>query len=180
MQTENLWEEQAVAARNLFRAPSSPNDKTNGNIWQRIAKTKEIFRCSSSTMCSTSWLTTFSNHRDNGDGGRGTAPVPASCPFYFKWIHRDLRPWAKDGITLDNVEAARKFASFRLMVVEGRLYIESYRKSFQTRDLFTIWAFAQLLKLYPGMLPDLDLMFNGNDIPVINVSSVSQQRCLIF
>ena len=36
------------------------------------------------------------------------------------------------------------------------------------RDLFTIWAFAQLLKFYTGMLPDLDLRFNGNERPVIN------------
>jgi len=166
--TEDLWEKQAVAARNLFRAPPSPTEKTNGNIWQRIAKTKEIFRCSSSTMCSPSWLTTLSNPNHNDDGNRGTASASASCPFYFKWIRHDLKPWSEAGITLDNVEAARKFASFRLMIVQGRLYIESYRKSFQTRDLFTIWAFAQLLKLYPGMLPDLDLMFNGNDRPVIN------------
>ena len=49
-----------------------------------------------------------------------------------------------------------------------RLFIESYRNYLQTRHLFTIWAFAQLLKFYLNMLPDLDLMFNGNDTPVIN------------
>jgi hypothetical protein len=72
------------------------------------------------------------------------------------------------GITLDMVEAARTSASFRLMVVKGRLFIEFYRRSFQTRALFTIWGFAQLLKLYPGMVPDLDLMFDSDDIPLIS------------
>lgn len=174
--TGEQLEKQTVAARNLFRAPPRPNEIANATIWQRIAKTKEIFKCSSSTMCSPPWLTTFSNPNHRNDGDRGNASASAVCPFYFKWIRHDLRPWAKAGITLQNVEAARRYASFRLMIVQGRLYIESYRKSFQTRDLFTIWAFAQLLKLYPGMIPDVDLMFNANDRPVISGVQYNMQN----
>ena len=91
-----------------------------------------------------------------------------SFPFYFKWIHHELRPWEKVGITLDNVEPAIKFMSLILGIVEGRLFIESYRKSFQTRDLFTISLLAWLLKIYLGMLPVLELMFNGNTTPLMN------------
>ncbi|CAA6655619.1 unnamed protein product [Spirodela intermedia] len=47
------------------------------------------------------------------------------------------------------VERARRTASFRLVVLSGRAYVERYRKSFQTRDVFTIWGMLQLLRRYP-------------------------------
>jgi hypothetical protein len=77
-----------------------------------------------------------------------------------------MKPWAQTGITLDMVEEAKKFAFFRLTIVNGRMYVESYQKSYQTRDLLTIWGIAQLLKFYPKMVPDLELMFNCDDRPV--------------
>lgn len=155
--TGELWEEKAVAASNLFQPPPSPNEITNATINQRITKIKKAISCSSATMCSAQ--------------SELQSPVPgaeaASCPFYFNWIHNDLKPWQNSGITVDMVEVARASAAFRLMVVEGRLFIEFYRRSFQTRALFTIWGFAQLLKFYPGMVPDVDLMFDTDDIPLI-------------
>ncbi|KAG8391810.1 hypothetical protein BUALT_Bualt01G0225600 [Buddleja alternifolia] len=36
-----------------------------------------------------------------------------------------------------------------------------------TRDVVTIWGILQLLRLYPGRIPDLDLMFECGDKPVI-------------
>ncbi|KAF5946297.1 hypothetical protein HYC85_016525 [Camellia sinensis] len=39
--------------------------------------------------------------------------------------------------------------------------------AFQTRDVFSIWGILQLLRLYPGKLPDLDIMFEYGDMPVI-------------
>ncbi|XP_037496818.1 O-glucosyltransferase rumi homolog [Jatropha curcas] len=91
----------------------------------------------------------------------------AKCPEYFRWIHEDLRPWKSSGISRDTLETARKFTDFRLVIVQGKLYVEQYQKSFQTRDLFTIWGFLQLLRLYPGRVPDLELMFRCGDIPII-------------
>lgn len=38
---------------------------------------------------------------------------------------------------------------------------------FQTRDVVTVWGLLQLLRLYPGKLPDMDLMFEFGDKPVI-------------
>jgi hypothetical protein len=40
-------------------------------------------------------------------------------------------------------------------------------QSFQTRDKFSLWGILQLLRLYPGRLPDLDLMFDCNDGPAL-------------
>ncbi|KAK9121315.1 hypothetical protein Syun_018932 [Stephania yunnanensis] len=94
-------------------------------------------------------------------------PPPPTCPDYFRWIHEDLRPWRRTGISRETVERARRTANFRLVVVGGRAYVERYKRAFQTRDVFTLWGVLQLLKRYPGRLPDLDLMFDCVDWPVI-------------
>ncbi|XP_058224010.1 uncharacterized protein LOC131333485 isoform X2 [Rhododendron vialii] len=90
-----------------------------------------------------------------------------TCPDYFRWIHEDLRHWKETGITRDMVESARKFAYFRLIILNGKAYVDKYRKSIQTRDVFTVWGIVQLLRWYPGRLPDLELMFDTGDRPVI-------------
>lgn len=90
-----------------------------------------------------------------------------ACPNYFRWIHEDLRPWKATGITRDMVERANGTAHFRLVIVNGKAYVEKYKKSIQSRDLFTIWGILQLLRRYPGKVPDLELMFDCNDRPVI-------------
>ncbi|TXG50498.1 hypothetical protein EZV62_023022 [Acer yangbiense] len=58
------------------------------------------------------------------------------------------------------VERAKPTAHFRLVIVDGKVYLEKYKKSIQTRDVFTIWGILQLLSHYPGRLPDLELMFD--------------------
>ncbi|BFG21946.1 hypothetical protein CerSpe_082200 [Prunus speciosa] len=94
-------------------------------------------------------------------------PSNLTCPSYFRWIHEDLRPWKETGITRDMIERARMTADFRLLIVDGKAYLEKYRQSFQSRDMFTLWGILQLLRVYPGRLPDLELMFNCGDLPVI-------------
>lgn len=88
---------------------------------------------------------------------------PAECPEYFRWIYEDLTPWRDTGITEEMVERARRTANFRLVILNGRAYVETYHRSFQTRDVFTLWGILQLLRLYPGKVPDLDLMFECAD-----------------
>lgn len=97
--------------------------------------------------------------------------VRPACPSYFGFIEEDLKPWRESGITLDMVERARKTANFRLVILKGRMYIRTYTKSFQTRDVFTIWGLIQLMEYYGGMLPDLDLMFDCVDWPVIKADA---------
>lgn len=94
-------------------------------------------------------------------------PWTATCPDYFRWIHEDLRPWAHTGITRDMVEKAKATANFKLIILDGKAYLETYEKSFQTRDVFTLWGILQLLRRYPGMVPDLEMMFDCVDWPVV-------------
>lgn len=60
----------------------------------------------------------------------------STCPSYFRWIHEDLRHWRDSGITKDMIERARKTAHFRLVIVNGKAYVEKYKQSIQTRDKF--------------------------------------------
>lgn len=99
-----------------------------------------------------------------------------ACPDYFRWIHEDLRPWKTTGITRDMVARARRTADFRLVIVNGKVYIETVTKAFQTRDVFTIWGILQLLRRYPGLVPDLELMFDCVDWPVIQATHYRGRR----
>lgn len=94
-------------------------------------------------------------------------PSPPECPHYFRWIYGDLRPWMKSGITREMVERAKRTATFKLVILNGRAYVEKYQRAFQTRDVFTLWGILQLLRRYPGKVPDLELMFDCVDWPVI-------------
>ncbi|EEF51389.1 protein O-glucosyltransferase 2 [Ricinus communis] len=92
---------------------------------------------------------------------------PPTCPEYFRWIHEDLRPWVRTGITRETMERAKATANFRLVILNGTAYLEMYEKSFQTRDVFTLWGILQLLRKYPGRVPDLEMMFDCVDWPVV-------------
>ncbi|XP_043715529.1 O-glucosyltransferase rumi homolog [Telopea speciosissima] len=111
--------------------------------------------------CAASFLATFQRADDEN------STSSSICPDYFRWIHEDLRPWKETGITKEMVERGRKTANFRLVIVKGRAYLETFVKAFQTRDVFTLWGILQLLNRYPGRLPDLELMFDCVDWPVI-------------
>ncbi|CAO2205419.1 unnamed protein product [Urochloa humidicola] len=101
---------------------------------------------------------------------RHMVAAPPRCPEYFRFIHSDLSPWSETGITREAVERGRDRAAFRLLVVGGRAYVETYHRVFQTRDSFTQWGIAQLLARYPGRVPDLDLMFNCEDMPEVRAA----------
>lgn len=90
-----------------------------------------------------------------------------SCPDYFRWIYDDLWAWRESGISREMVMSAKRTANFRLIIVNGIAYYEKYRESFQSRGIFTLWGILQLLRRYPGKLPDLDLMFDTVDWPVM-------------
>ncbi|XP_051121125.1 uncharacterized protein LOC127244666 [Andrographis paniculata] len=101
-----------------------------------------------------------------------------SCPDYFRWIHEDLSPWKGAGIAREIVEAAKSVANVRITIVDGRLYVVKYKKAFQTRDSITLWGLLQLLKLYPGRVPDLDLMFEFGDKTVIHKNEYGRNASL--
>ncbi|CAN1157434.1 Protein O-glucosyltransferase 1 [Linum perenne] len=86
---------------------------------------------------------------------------PTTCPHYFRWIQEDLRPWKSQGISREDVEKAKPLAHFRLVIVNGKAYLERFNNAYQTRDIFTLWGILQLLRMYPGRVPDLELMFRA-------------------
>ncbi|KAH7528699.1 hypothetical protein FEM48_Zijuj05G0099800 [Ziziphus jujuba var. spinosa] len=93
---------------------------------------------------------------------------PSTCPEYFRWIYEDLSPWSHTGISKDMIEKARARSHFKLVIVDGKAYVERYDRSYQTRDLFTWWGVVQLLRRYPGKVPDLELVFNCHDQPLFS------------
>ncbi|XP_044961878.1 O-glucosyltransferase rumi-like [Hordeum vulgare subsp. vulgare] len=101
---------------------------------------------------------------------------PPWCPDYFRHIHTDMEPWRATGVTLDAVERAQPHAEFRLVVVAGRAYVEKYRDSFETRDVFTQWGILQLLARYPGRVPDVDIMFSTFDTARVLASDYPSSR----
>ncbi|WCJ36648.1 hypothetical protein M5689_017836 [Euphorbia peplus] len=115
--------------------------------------------------CPRNYPTTFTQDPDGSSS--------PTCPSYFRWIHEDLRPWARTGITRDMVESAKTTANFKLVILKGRAYVETYEKGFQTRDTFTLWGILQLLRRYPGRVPDLEMMFDCVDWPVIKTVDYS-------
>ncbi|XP_050204136.1 uncharacterized protein LOC126654112 [Mercurialis annua] len=117
-----------------------------------------ILNCTSNTCNVLNGSTPFDPHQQSSN---------ATCPDYFRWIHEDLRPWKSTGISRETLENAKRYATFRLAIINGTAYLERYHRSFQTRDLFTLWGILQLLRLYPGAVPDLELMFQCGDLPEI-------------
>lgn len=95
------------------------------------------------------------------------ANSPAQCPDYFRWIREDLAPWSDTGVTLDHVLAGRDFGHFRVTIVKGKLYAEYYKDTWETRGPFTLWGLDMLLERYPGLVPDVDIVFSGGDWPTV-------------
>ncbi|CAI9301051.1 unnamed protein product [Lactuca saligna] len=93
------------------------------------------------------------------------------CPRFFRWIHHDLEPWSETRISHALLMEVKKFASFRVVIINGRLYVDYYYDCVQSRAMFTIWGFLQLLKRFPGRVPDVDMMFDCMDKPLIERNS---------
>ncbi|KAL0341051.1 UNVERIFIED_CONTAM: hypothetical protein Sradi_4621900 [Sesamum radiatum] len=122
-----------------------------------------VLNCSLGGSCPANSYSTKAFVRDKNV----SSTPPAFCPDYFRWIHEDLWPWRKTGITREMVMSANQTANFRLVILDGKAYVQTYSKGFQSRDTFTLWGILQLLRRYPGKVPDLDLMFDCGDLPVI-------------
>ncbi|KAF3681996.1 hypothetical protein FXO37_02620 [Capsicum annuum] len=96
-------------------------------------------------------------------------PNNSTCPEYFRWIHEDLKPWKETGITREMLEKGKRHAHFRLIILDGKIYVEKYntKRFIQTRHLYTMYGIVQLLRWYPGKLPNLEIMFDTDDRPIV-------------
>ncbi|XP_059076558.1 uncharacterized protein LOC131875873 [Cryptomeria japonica] len=167
LQLYELWIEESFAVKTIFNSQPNPNKiKETTTLWKNITKAKETIDC----YCKAPQEPSLSPQSTHPSYHHLLINASEICPVYFNFIHQDLKPWEKLGITLKMVEKAQKKASFRVIVVNGGLFVESYHHCHETRDLFTVWGIAQLLRMYPGMVPDLDLMFNCQDKTVVHKS----------
>lgn len=103
-----------------------------------------------------------------------------NCPEFFSHIHQDLEPWTKSKISIAHINEAQKFASFRMVILGGKLYADFYYDCVQSRAMFTVWGVVQLLRRYPGRIPDVDLMFDCMDKPTIKRTEHSFQPLPLF
>ncbi|KAJ4749965.1 O-glucosyltransferase rumi-like protein (DUF821) [Rhynchospora pubera] len=96
-------------------------------------------------------------------------PLPSQCPSFFSSIHKDLAPWSQSGISLPLIEnAARQNAAFRVVIKDSKVYVDLLYACVQSRMLFTIWGLLQLVQRYPGLVPDVDMVFDCMDRPMVN------------
>ncbi|CAL9104554.1 unnamed protein product [Musa textilis] len=101
-----------------------------------------------------------------------TMPKPRRpCPSFFRWIHRDLQPWRRSRISPAMAAEAGRHGAMRVVNLEGkRLFVDLYYACVQSRAMFTIWGLLQLLRRCPGVVPDVELMFDCMDRPSVNRS----------
>jgi hypothetical protein len=97
----------------------------------------------------------------------GDAQRP-NCPDFFRSIQKDLEPWKKTKISKGHLKEAQKYAAFRVVIIGGKMFVDWYYACVQSRAMFTVWSLLQLLRRYPGLVPDVDLMFDCMDKPSIN------------
>ncbi|KAL7587002.1 hypothetical protein Lser_V15G38294 [Lactuca serriola] len=135
----------------------------------KIGRASKIVRCSYLSCLTKSNIgqTTFTRESEK-------------CPDFYRWIHHDLEPWSHTRISYANLMEAKKFASFRVVIISGKLYVDYYYNCVLSRTLFTIWGILQLLKRYPGSIPDVDMMFDCMDRPIVYKRDHSAMPLPIF
>ncbi|OUZ99094.1 Lipopolysaccharide-modifying protein [Macleaya cordata] len=153
-----------VAGHNLEPTPWHLFPPKQFNDGSRYTRTSKIIECSYLT-CRRHSSSIIQKPRDSSQQSPNSLPA---CPSFFRWIHQDLEPWKKSRISVSTLMEARQFAAFRVTIVGGRLYADFYYACVQSRAMFTIWGLLQLLRRYPGLVPDVDLMFDCMDRPVLN------------
>ena len=111
-----------------------------------------------------------------------TAAAAAGNGRQWNWQVRDaLQPW--EAITKGHVDAAeqriaRSVTSFRAQIISGRLYVTDIRALWFARQ-FTASAKLTLLAVlrnFRGEIPDLDIVVNQGDYPVVLMPKTCEVR----
>uniref|UniRef100_A0A7N0TGE0 Glycosyl transferase CAP10 domain-containing protein n=1 Tax=Kalanchoe fedtschenkoi TaxID=63787 RepID=A0A7N0TGE0_KALFE len=157
-----------VAGHNLDPTPWHLFPPKTFEDQSTLGRASQIIKCSYLTCPATARSHPIRAARGKDDQGQGSNQN--QCPDFFRWIYRDLEPWAGSRISASHLMKAKDFAAFRVVIVDGRLYTEFYYACVQSRAMFTIWGLLQFLRRYPGLVPDVDLMFDCMDKPTITRS----------
>ncbi|MQL83858.1 hypothetical protein Taro_016369, partial [Colocasia esculenta] len=167
-----------VAGHNLEPTPwhlfPPKEDAVSGGKAESFSRASRILRCSyltcpasSSFWVATSSSSSLSSRCRKNKGTPNGKTQQRQCPPFFLSIHRDLDPWRQSRISAFTLAAAKEHAAMRVLIVGGRLYVDLYYACVQSRAMFTLWGLLQLLQRYPGMVPDVDLMFDCMDRPAV-------------
>ncbi|XP_043687070.1 protein O-glucosyltransferase 1 [Telopea speciosissima] len=154
-----------IVGHNLDPTPWHPFPQKIFNEDTKYARASKIIQCS--------YLTCRRGSTIEQKPFQFSSPT-ANCPSFFRWIHHDLEPWSRSRISVSTLMEAQKLAAFRIVIVGGKLYVDFYYACVQSRAMFTVWGLLQLLQRYPGAVPDVDLMFDCMDKPVINRTEYGQ------
>ncbi|KAL1202023.1 hypothetical protein V5N11_014970 [Cardamine amara subsp. amara] len=155
-----------LAGHNLEPTPWHVFPRKSFSEASKHSQAYRILQCSYFSCPYNAVVQPKSLQSDSGSSRRRTQQ--SQCPDFFRWIHRDLEPWAETGVTKEHVKRAKANAAFRVVILSGKLYVDLYYACVQSRMMFTIWGILQLLNKYPGMVPDVDMMFDCMDKPIIN------------
>ncbi|KAK9059566.1 hypothetical protein SSX86_020270 [Deinandra increscens subsp. villosa] len=171
-QVENLaTETKTVIGHNLQPTPWHLFPSKTFKNESKYARASKIMQCSylSCATMATNDQITFTRE-------------PEKCPDFYSSIHSDLEPWSNTNtrISYASLMEAKKFASLRVVIIGGKLYVDYYYDCVQSRALFTVWGILQLLKRYPGSIPDVDLMFDCMDRPIVSKRDHSDMPLPIF
>lgn len=165
-----------VVGHNLDPTPWHPFNK------EADAHPLHVFHCSylSCRLPTTAFPSDPADHNNKykkkgkGKGKGKNSSSRNACPSFFRSsIHRDLEPWSRSGITPAILAGAQRHASMRIVIMGGRLYLDLYFACVQSRAMFTVWGLLQLLRRYPGRIPDVDILFDCMDRPTIHRSNYS-------
>ncbi|CAM8909913.1 unnamed protein product [Rhodiola kirilowii] len=160
-----------VAGHNLDPTPWHLFPPKTFDDESRLSLASKIIKCSYLT-CGASTTTNPRSTWQHASQGQ--------CPDFFRWIYRDLQPWSKSRISMNHLMKAKDFAAFRVVIVHGRLYVDYYYACVQSRAIFTVWGILQLLKRYPGLVPDVDFMFDCMDKPTVLRSEHQEMPLPLF
>ncbi|KAI3772231.1 hypothetical protein L6452_03412 [Arctium lappa] len=170
LEVDNLASQtKTIIGHNLEPTPWHAFPAKNFENETKIGRASMIVRCS--------YLSCRTKSKDRQTMLTGESE---KCPDFYGWIHQDLEPWSNTRISQALLMEAKKFASLHIVIIGGKLYVEYYYSCVQSRALFTVWGLLQLLRRYPGMVPDVDLMFDCMDRPIIHRNIHSAMPLPIF
>ncbi|KAK4763981.1 hypothetical protein SAY87_013419 [Trapa incisa] len=117
-----------------------------------------------------SFFTSINGGASSSSSGRGSAEYHLSCSPTANATNPQNCPagyYPSKPIEPDTEYTTACPEYFRLVVYKGKAYLEQFHRAWQTRGVFTLWGILQLLRLYPGSVPDLEMMFCCEDLPAL-------------
>lgn len=93
------------------------------------------------------------------------------------WIQSDLDPWRSTGITAKSVTRALALGTEtnRYVIQDGKLFMSEHKSKSKWGDSkrwYNAWALLELLDMYPGEVPDVDIAINTADNPKVGAEEM--------